>query len=177
MKQWILPAALMALAACGGNAPKQADATKPEDTTATVTTAAAATVSLKNDALNAVLEHYEKLTEALVKGDVSGAKVAAAAIEVGAPAADASGKLAESAKAIGAAADINAQRVAYSSLNDSFIGLVKASGMNSGELHVEFCPMAFDNKGGRWISKSKDIRNPYFGDEMLTCGTVEETVK
>lgn len=176
MKQWILPAALTVLAACGGNATQQSEEKQPA-AESTAPAAAPAGVVLKNDALNAVFEHYEKLTEALVKGDASAAKISAAAIETGATAADPSGKLAEAAKTIGAAADIKSQRDAFSALNDTFIGLVKTSGLSSGELHVEFCPMALNDKGAHWLSRSKDIRNPYFGDEMLTCGTVEETLQ
>jgi Cu(I)/Ag(I) efflux system membrane fusion protein len=33
--------------------------------------------------------------------------------------------------------------------------------------------MAFDT-GAYWISDSKEIRNPYFGDAMLTCGEVKK---
>ena len=35
-----------------------------------------------------------------------------------------------------------------------------------------FCPMAFDNKGGSWLQIERDIRNPYFGSSMLSCGEV-----
>jgi hypothetical protein len=37
--------------------------------------------------------------------------------------------------------------------------------------------MAFNNKGAYWISSSKDILNPYFGDKMLKCGRVDSEVK
>jgi hypothetical protein len=57
------------------------------------------------------------------------------------------------------------------------IALVKKSGVSNGELYVEYCPMAFDDKGASWLSSSKEIRNPYFGDKMLTCGEVKETIK
>ena len=32
--------------------------------------------------------------------------------------------------------------------------------------------MAFDYEGADWLSREPAILNPYFGDEMLTCGTV-----
>ena len=41
-------------------------------------------------------------------------------------------------------------------------------------VYLEFCPMAFDNKGAFWISKDKEIKNPYFGDKMLKCGEVKK---
>jgi hypothetical protein len=34
--------------------------------------------------------------------------------------------------------------------------------------------MAFDDTGATWISYSEEIKNPYFGDQMLHCGTVQE---
>jgi hypothetical protein len=34
--------------------------------------------------------------------------------------------------------------------------------------------MAFDFAGADWIQRGKGILNPYFGDEMLTCGSVVE---
>lgn len=40
----------------------------------------------------------------------------------------------------------------------------------------QYCPMAFDFKGAFWLSDSEEIFNPYFGDEMLTCGNVEEAL-
>ena len=44
-------------------------------------------------------------------------------------------------------------------------------------VYLEFCPMAFDNKGAYWISDNKEIRNPYFGDMMLKCGEVKRELK
>jgi len=44
-------------------------------------------------------------------------------------------------------------------------------------VYVEFCPMANNNKGAYWLSESKEIRNPYFGDKMLTCGSVKDVIK
>jgi hypothetical protein len=37
--------------------------------------------------------------------------------------------------------------------------------------------MAFDNRGAHWLSDESTIKNPYFGDKMLTCGSVEEVVE
>ena len=44
-------------------------------------------------------------------------------------------------------------------------------------VYLEYCPMAFDNKGAFWISENKEIRNPYFGDKMLKCGEVKRELK
>lgn len=44
-------------------------------------------------------------------------------------------------------------------------------------LYLQKCPMANKNKGAFWLSKDKDIRNPYYGDEMLTCGSIINITK
>ena len=43
-------------------------------------------------------------------------------------------------------------------------------------LFLQYCPMAFENQGGTWLSAERNVMNPYFGDEMLTCGAVRETL-
>jgi len=54
------------------------------------------------------------------------------------------------------------------------VELFDAKSSQTSALYLEFCPMAFDNKGAFWISETKEIRNPYFGDAMLTCGEVKK---
>ncbi|TCC96056.1 DUF3347 domain-containing protein [Pedobacter hiemivivus] len=136
-----------------------------------------ARVSLKDDKLNAVYQHYTHLTVALVNGDMAEAKVAANAIELGSKELSNGSGLTALAAKIGAAADIEVQRTVFSDLSNDFIAKVKNSGLTSGELYVEYCPMALNDKGASWLSNQKDIKNPYFGDSMLTCGEVKETIK
>jgi Cu(I)/Ag(I) efflux system membrane fusion protein len=44
-------------------------------------------------------------------------------------------------------------------------------------LYVQKCPMANSNKGAVWLSTEKEVKNPYYGDTMLTCGSVIEEIK
>lgn len=131
---------------------------------------------LKNDKLNAVYQHYIHLTTALTNGDVAGAKFAANAIEAGTKGVAGTSNIASTAAKITAVSDIEAQRAAYSGMSKDMIELIKKEGLSGGELYVAFCPMAFNDKGAAWISTSKEIRNPYFGEKMLTCGEVKETI-
>jgi Cu(I)/Ag(I) efflux system membrane fusion protein len=73
-------------------------------------------------------------------------------------------------------ANLDDQRKAFSSLSQSLYQAIKAYGLGSSTAYYEFCPMAFNNEGAFWLSDSKTIRNPYFGDKMLTCGEVRETL-
>ena len=43
------------------------------------------------------------------------------------------------------------------------------------KLYQDFCPMANDCKGAIWISEVKEIKNPYYGAEMLSCGSLKKT--
>jgi hypothetical protein len=82
-----------------------------------------------------------------------------------------------SLKEIQASTDIEAQRKAFSNLSDNLYKSVKAFGLGGKEAFYEYCPMAFNNEGAYWLSDQKQIRNPYFGDKMLTCGEVKEKLK
>ncbi|MEQ8683299.1 MAG: DUF3347 domain-containing protein [Cyclobacteriaceae bacterium] len=72
--------------------------------------------------------------------------------------------------------DLKAQRVAYASFNESLFKSLKAFGPTAGTVYYQHCPMALDNKGGFWLSDSKEVKNPYFGNSMLTCGSTKETI-
>jgi hypothetical protein len=85
--------------------------------------------------------------------------------------------LESSLKEIEASADIAAQRKSFSMVSDNLYKSVKAFGLGGKTAFYEYCPMAFNNEGGYWLSDKDQIRNPYFGDEMLTCGQVKETLK
>lgn len=141
------------------------------------TQAQAGPVAIKDDNLNAVYQHYVHLTTALINNDAAEAKIASNAIEAGAKELEGGSSIASSAAQITAASNIEAQRTAYSKLSNDMITLVKKSGVSNGELYVDFCPMALNDKGASWISSTKEIRNPYFGEKMMNCGEVKETIK
>ena len=73
--------------------------------------------------------------------------------------------------------NIEEQRKAFSTLSDNFYKSIKAFGLGGKEAFYEYCPMAFNNEGAYWLSDQEKIRNPYFGDKMLTCGEVKEKLK
>lgn len=171
-------AALFLLASCGNEAQDHNhDAHDHAHATTTEAPAATGAPVLKNDQLNAVYEQYLKLSDALIHTDASAAQIAANALEAGARALEGGTVIAENAAKISATSDVEAQRVAYENISNEMIALVKKDGLASGEIYVEHCPMAFNDKGASWLSNSKDIRNPYFGDKMMSCGEVTETIK
>lgn len=132
---------------------------------------------LKNDALNAVYQHYIHLTHALTGNNANEARIAANAIEAGAKEVEGASGVSLLALKIMNASDITVQRSAYAQLSKEMEGLIKKEGLSNGELYVDFCPMALSDKGAIWISNDKEIRNPYFGKEMLGCGEIQDTIK
>jgi len=87
------------------------------------------------------------------------------------------GSIEKSLKEIEGSSDLAVQRRAFSTLSEGLYKSIKAFGLGNGEAFYEYCPMAFNNEGAYWLSDKEAIRNPYFVDEMLTCGQVKEKLK
>ncbi|MCB0536329.1 MAG: efflux RND transporter periplasmic adaptor subunit [Bacteroidetes bacterium] len=79
-------------------------------------------------------------------------------------------------KKIGESEDIEEQRKQFDFLSQALIKSLKVFGVEGDTFYVQHCPMANDNDGADWLSKHKKILNPYFGEKMLTCGTVQDTI-
>ena len=71
---------------------------------------------------------------------------------------------------------LNEQRKTFSVFNDMFYKAIKAFGLMGKTVYYQFCPMMNDGKGAYWLSETKDVRNPYYGESMLTCGETKETI-
>jgi len=68
------------------------------------------------------------------------------------------------------------QREHFDMLSKDMIDLVKAAGTTK-TLYRDFCPMYNNKKGASWLSETKEIKNPYYGNEMPKCGVVKEEIK
>ena len=66
------------------------------------------------------------------------------------------------------------QRNQFSFLSSGLIEAVQVLGIKGDTVFIQHCPMAIDNQGADWLSLQEEIRNPYFGDQMLTCGSVTQ---
>ena len=69
---------------------------------------------------------------------------------------------------------IHNQREHFIMLSNSINDLIITFGSKQ-KLYQDFCPMANDGKGAIWISEVKEIKNPYYGAEMLSCGSLKKT--
>ena len=68
-------------------------------------------------------------------------------------------------------------RKAFQQVSNIIIGLETSFNPNDEALYVMHCPMANNNKGADWLSTSKEVKNPYYGQSMLTCGEVTKEIK
>lgn len=190
--------------ACNGSAPKNEHEghSMNNDTTtqhvsstdtADVKTVTAAFTNIDAQAAASIKEmvnHYLHIKNALANDNSADAATAAKALENAIGKLDKSlltaeqktaydaneAELSEHAEHIAKNADnIKHQRFHFIQLSEVIYLLVKNFGAGR-PLYHDHCPMARDNQGAMWLSETKEINNPYFGAQMLKCGTVEEII-
>jgi Cu(I)/Ag(I) efflux system membrane fusion protein len=86
------------------------------------------------------------------------------------------GRVQQHAQAMAGSGSVEEQRRQLDVFSTSTYALVKAFKAQDETLYLQHCPMANQDKGGHWISQTSEIRNPYFGDQMLKCGETRETL-
>ena len=80
------------------------------------------------------------------------------------------------AKALAGEKDIEAKRKSFQMISDAMYDLVRTVRYDRDVVYQQFCPMAFNDAGAYWLSPSSDIKNPYFGKKMLSCGEVKDSI-
>ena len=77
----------------------------------------------------------------------------------------------------GRAKDIKPLRESFALYSEQMAVLAKRFGPpGGGDTYRMKCPMAFNNRGAIWLQDNKDLRNPYYGAEMLKCGDIQEVL-
>lgn len=72
--------------------------------------------------------------------------------------------------------NLEEKRKAFQMISDNMYDLVRTVRYDGETIYHQFCPMAFNDAGAYWLSRTDDIKNPYFGKKMLTCGEVKDTL-
>jgi hypothetical protein len=80
------------------------------------------------------------------------------------------------AKAMVQEKDLEEKRKSFSTITESMYELIRVVRYDQAKVYYINCPMAFDDKGGNWLNNSDDVKNPYFGRKMLTCGVVLDSL-
>jgi hypothetical protein len=120
-----------------------------------------------------IFHNYLQLRTALVRADATEASVAAQNMSEAFTAERA--KIKQTAQAIATSENIEEQRQLFSNITAQLEPLFEDN-LNEGTIYKQFCPMAFDNEGAYWFSNIAEIRNPYFGDKMLSCGRIDKEI-
>lgn len=68
---------------------------------------------------------------------------------------------------------IEKQREHFKTLNKAVTDMLAITGTDK-KLYEQFCPMY--DKGSAWLSMSEEVKNPYYGSKMLTCGKVQKEI-
>lgn len=72
--------------------------------------------------------------------------------------------------------NIEGKRKAFQMISGNLFDLTRTVRYSKEKVYLLHCPMAFNDTGADWLSSSTEIKNPYFGSKMLTCGEVKDSV-
>lgn len=139
--------------------------------------------------LKAVLESYFAVKDALVKTDAATASIKATELEKAIKAVEMTklsteehnvwmkimNNLTANTEKIAVFKDVAKQRETFALLSKDMYELAKVSKQET-PVYYQHCPM-YNGKGANWLSKEAAVKNPYYGSQMLTCGSVQETIK
>jgi hypothetical protein len=123
---------------------------------------------------NKIISSYNDVKNALVNGNSKAASEAAIAFQETVKSEAAFPQKSDLLKAIDEmvkASGIEKQRETLNDVSTILWKVVKSSDKVSQPVYYQYCPM----KKTYWLSKEKEIKNPYYGSSMLTCGKIVET--
>ncbi len=72
--------------------------------------------------------------------------------------------------------DAGHQREHFITLSKNMYELIKVSKQET-PTYYQNCPMFNNGKGANWLSKESTVKNPYYGSQMLSCGSIIDTIK
>ncbi|RYD70148.1 MAG: DUF3347 domain-containing protein, partial [Sphingobacteriales bacterium] len=144
--------------------------TNDKDTIQNDTTKISNGVQIKDSKKSEILNQYVDLKNALVASNSAIAQKSASTLEKSLANYEGCEPTAEIAAKIASSTDLVMQRKNFTVLSADVIALFKSTEIESGTLYVQHCPIANKGDGGDWLSKEKEIKNPYYGNEMLECG-------
>lgn len=121
-----------------------------------------------------LLNNYLNVKNALVNSDTKGASAAATALyQAIKNESNFSQKatLLQAAEKLSKAGNIEKQRAVLDQVSVNLWKLLERDEKSDHTVYYQYCPM----KKAYWLSKEKEIKNPYYGSSMLTCGKVTAT--
>lgn len=153
-----------------------ANSTKADQKTSTDVQVAEKPV-FENAQFNDVFQSYLIMKDAMVKTDAFATKDAAVIFNQKLIAFKAKKQLLSLSQKLATETDMEKQRNLFLNVSIMMIELTKTQKLKSGAAYVAYCPMADNDNGGFWLTDENAIRNPYFGDKMMKCGKIKESIK
>lgn len=81
--------------------------------------------------------------------------------------------LRKDASTIAESRSIETQRESFAKLSANMIELAKKFKMADSSVFALYCPM----QDASWLSAQKEVKNPFYGSAMLTCGSMKSELK
>jgi hypothetical protein len=122
--------------------------------------------------VKSVLDHYLTIQTNLVNDSIQGLGEHATAIAKAVKGDDMkmlSPDVAKQAETLAQAKDLKAAREAFKPLSVSLIKYLADNKAGKGMYHETYCPMV----KASWLQTGMNVRNPYMGKEMPTCGEIK----
>lgn len=147
-----------------------------------------------NHSFAALLNAYFRLKDALVKADTVVANSVSAllvqtadSLNVDQIQGDSTGTIRETAKyfaatisgsgrAFAGETGIEEKRREFNMISDALWNLTRTVRYSGQKIYYKYCPDALGNSGAYWLSDTSDIRNPYVGANMISCGEVADSL-
>ena len=122
--------------------------------------------------VKSVLDHYLMIQTEMAKDSIKGLDEHANAIAKAVKGDEMkmlSPDVAKQAETLAKAKDLKAAREAFKPLSASLTKYLADNKAGKGVYHEGYCPMVKSS----WLQKETEVRNPYMGKSMLTCGTLK----
>lgn len=123
--------------------------------------------------ISPMMTSYMEIKDALVSDD---SEKAGKAAENMLEASETNDTIKDNLEGIARSSELNEQRKHFSALSEEMYRMAKEGDMGDPPLYWNHCPMAMNNAGANWLSMSEKISNPYMGQRMPRCGSVQETL-
>jgi hypothetical protein len=144
------------------------------------TTPVSQPASADSSPVSQLLTSYYGIKDALVKSNAASASSAALEFVKTANAIDYKlisegniNALVKDAAKISETKDINKQRQYFANLSENMFTVAKSVKLSNKPVYQAYCPM----KKTYWLTNEKAIKNPYYGNTMLTCGSITATLE
>jgi hypothetical protein len=134
-------------------------------------------VTFEDEKLNTVFKEYIAVKNALINTDAAKTSANASTLMTAFANIGVEDVALKAAQNIVESDNVEEQRASFVVVTAEVEKMLNNGTITSGNYFKQYCPMAFNNNGGYWLSESDKIANPYFGDKMYRCGRIDAKIE